>query len=197
MESRRLLHKVSMHHTFRIVLAICMVVALGCTAVPGRTTVPQGAQMLFWERQSWETGGGRSRLTIWKDGRSQIIVVPDAFSRAHPERFKARYGWTMVEKGGGMLFIREPAFPANVAREKFQKAFEAGVHLLETFRPDYVDGEGIVVGTQIDGKTKETVIPMFLEENRGTRNHRRFLAVSEILADFDVAAYKSTKQSSR
>lgn len=197
MESRRLLHKVSMHLTFRIVLGICTVIALGCTAEPARTTVPQGAEMLFWERQSWETGGGRSRLTIWKDGRSQIVVVPDAFSRAHPERFKARYGWIMVEKAGGMSFIREPAFPAHVAQEKFQKAFQAGAHLLETFRPDYVDGEGTVVGTQIDGKTKETVIPMFLEENKGTRNHKRFLAVSEILADFDVAAYELTTQSSR
>jgi hypothetical protein len=193
-ESRRLLHKVSMDLKFRIVLAICTVIALGCIAEPALTTVPQGAEMLFWERQSWETGGGRSRLTIWKDGRSQIVVVPDAFSRAHPERFKARYGWIMVEKAGGMLFIREPAFPTHVAREKFQKAFEAGAHLLETFRPDYVDGEGTVLGTQIDGKTKETVIPMFQEKNKSTRNHKRFLAVSEILADFDVAAYEFTKQ---
>jgi hypothetical protein len=192
-ESRRLLHKVSMHQKFRIVLAICTVVALGCTAEPGRTTVPQGAEMLFWEWQSWETGGGRSRLTIWKDGRSQIVVVPDAFSRGHPERFNARDGWIMVEKAGGVLFLQEPAFPTNVAREKFQKAFGAGVHLLETFRPDYVDGEGTVVGTQIDGQTKETVIPMFLEENKGTRNHKRFLAVSQILADFDVDAYELTK----
>lgn len=197
MESRRLLHKVSMYQKFSIVLAIYTVIGLGCTAEPGRTTVPQGAEMLFWERQSWETGGGRNRLTIWKDGRSQIVVVPDAFSRTHPERFKARYGWIMVEKAEGISFIREPALPTAVAREKFQKAFQAGAHLLETFRPDYVDGEGTVVGTQIDGKTKETVIPMFLDENKGTRNHKRFLAVSEILADFDVAAYELTTQSSR
>lgn len=193
MESRRLLHKVSVHLNFRIVLAICTVLALGCTAEPARTTVPTDADMLFWERQSWETGGGRSRLTLWKDGRSQIVVVPDAFSRAHPERFKARYGWIMVEKSRGVLFIREPAFPTDVAREKFRKAFEAGIHLLKTFRPDYVDGEGTVVGTQIDGRTKETVIPMFLEKNEGTRNHKRFLAVSNILADFPADAYELTK----
>jgi len=34
---------------------------------------------------------------------------------------------------------------------------------------------------------------MFLDKNRGTRNHKRFLAVSEILANFDVQAYELTK----
>lgn len=34
---------------------------------------------------------------------------------------------------------------------------------------------------------------MFLEKNEGTRNHKRFLAVSKILADFPAAAYELTK----
>ncbi len=92
-----------------------------------------------------------------------------------------------------MFFVREPAFPRDVAREKFTKAFEAGIHFLESFRPDYVDGNGTLVGIQIDSKLKETVIPMFLDKNRGTRNHKRFLAVSDILANFDVHAYELTK----
>ncbi len=99
----------------------------------------------------------------------------------------------MVEKSSGVSFLREPAFPRDVAREKFTKVFDAGIHLLESFRPDYVDGSGTLVGIQIDGKLKETVIPMFLDKNRGTRNHKRFLAVSEILANFDVHAYELTK----
>lgn len=53
----------------------------------------------------------------------------------------------------------------EVAREKFQRAFEAGIHLLESFRPDYVDGEGTLVGIQIHGELKETVVPMFLDKN--------------------------------
>ena len=176
-----------------IVFAICIIGAFGCATDPGRTTVPQGAEMLFWEWQSWETGGGRNRLTIWKDGRSQIVVVPDAHTRGNPERFRPRQGWTMVEKSSGVSFLREPAFPRDVAREKFTKVFDAGIHLLESFRPDYVDGSGTLVGVQIDGKLKETVIPIFLDKNRGTRNHKRFLAVSEILANFDVHAYELTK----
>jgi hypothetical protein len=153
--------------------------------------------MLFWEWQSWETGGGWNRLTLWKDGRSQIKVVPDAYTRGHPERVRARQGWKLVEGPIGASFVREPAFPEAVAREKFRRAFEAGIHLLESFRPDYVDGEGTLVGTQIDGKTKETVIPMFLENYKGTQNHKRFLAVSQILADFDVDAYDLTDASTR
>lgn len=99
----------------------------------------------------------------------------------------------MAVEGGGVSFVREPAFPEDVARKKFQRAFEAGVHLLESFRPDYMDGEGTLVGIQINGEIKETVIPMFTGKNRGTRNHNRFLAVSEVLADFEVDAYELTK----
>ena len=98
----------------------------------------------------------------------------------------------MVKKARGLSFIRDPAFPEDVARDKFRRAFEAGIHLLETFRPDYVDGSGTLVGTQINGQLKETVIPMFLDKQQGTQNHKRFLAVSEILADFDVNAYELT-----
>ena len=99
----------------------------------------------------------------------------------------------MVEKAAGVSFIRDPAFPEDLAREKFRRAFEAGIHLLETFRPDYVDGSGTLVGIQIDDKFNETVIPMFLDKQQGTRNHKRFLAVSKILSEFDVDAYELKK----
>ncbi len=189
MESRRLLHKVGMRRHYRIVCTILMVGTFGCGVEPDRITIPEGAEMLFWEWQSWETGGGRNRLTIWKDGRSQVVVVPDAYTRRHPEKFHAREGWKQVKGPRGISFVQEPAFPEDEAREKFRKAFEAGIHLLQTFGPDYVDGSGTVVGIQIDGKLKETVIPVFVENNQGTTNHKRFLDVSKILADFPVDAY--------
>lgn len=84
----------------------------------------------------------------------------------------------------------------DVDREKFQRTFEARIHLLESFRPDYVDGEGTLVGIQINDELKETVVPMFLDKNQGTRNHKRSLAVAEILADFDIDAYELTKRQS-
>lgn len=178
-----------MNRKLTITLAICIVFGLACAEEPGRTTLPEGAEMLFWEWQSWETGGGRNRLTLWKDGRSQIMVIPDVYTRRHPDKFHAREGWKPVKKSRGISFVQDPAFPEDVAREKFQKAFEAGIHLLESFQPEYVDGSGTVIGVQIDGKLKETVIPMFLDKNQGTRNHKRFLSVSAILADFPVDAY--------
>ena len=182
-----------MHRKSMIVFIICIVGALGCAAQPGRTPLPEGAEMLFWEWQSWETGGGQNRLTLWKDGRSQIVVVPDAYFHGNPERFHPRQGWEMTEGPGGVFFAREPAFPEDVAREKFRRAFEAGMHLLESFRPFYLDGSGTLIGTQIDGTLRETVIPMFRDNDRGTRNHKRFLTVSEILADFNVYAYDLTQ----
>lgn len=131
---------------------------------------------------------------MWKDGRSQIVVVPDAYyTRGNPERFRPRQGWEMTERPGGVFFAREPAFPEDVARKKLRRAFETGILLLKSFRPFYLDGSGTLIGTQINGTLSETVIPMFGDKNRGTRNHERFLAVSEILADFDVDAYDLTQ----
>ena len=183
----------SMYLKLQIVFAMISAFALGCAAEDARITVPQGAEMLFWEWQSWETGGGRNRLTIWKDGRSQIVVVPDAYTRRDWKRLRPRPGWLILVEGGGVTFIRQPAYPEEVAREMFRRAFETGIHLLESFSPDYLDGEGTLVGSQIDGQLKQSVIPMFLEKNLGSENHKRFLAVSKILADFDVAAYDSVE----
>ncbi len=41
------------------------------------------------------------------------------------------------------------------------------------------------VGVHIDGKLIETVIPMFLDRHKGSSNHKRFMAVSRVLSDFD------------
>lgn len=61
MESLRLLHKI------KIVFAISIVFAFGCTMEPSRSPVPRGAEMLFWEWQSWEMGG-RSRSREVSEG---------------------------------------------------------------------------------------------------------------------------------
>lgn len=89
----------------------------------------------------------------------------------------------------GPYFVRKNVFPENVAKDKFDQALVAGIRLLETFKPDYVDGSGTLVGVQIDGELKETVIPMFLDRHQGSANHKRFVAVSKVLADFDRHAY--------
>lgn len=166
-----------------------MLVALGCAAEPLRVPVPADARMLFWERQSWEPGGGSSRLTLWADGRSEVIVAPGDQMRGSYERLRPREGWTVNRASGGVRFVRDQIYPEQIAREKFRMAFEAGMHLLESFPPDYLDGSGTLVGVQIGDDLKQTTIPMFLDSRQGTPNHMRFLTVAEILGDFDDHAY--------
>jgi hypothetical protein len=170
-------------------LIVIGIVLFGCNANDASSIDLSEVEMIFWENQSWETGGGKSRLSIWADGKSEIMVVPDAYFRHRTERLRLRNGWTMRNDERGVYFVKKNVFPAEVARKKFMQALEAGLHLLETFKPDYLDGSGTVVGIQINGDLNETVIPMFLDRQKGTENHQRFLAVSKILSDFDTQPY--------
>ena len=145
--------------------------------------------MIFWEPQSWEAGGGRSRLTLWADGRSEAVVVPDEYFQPSSEKLHLRDGWVKEQGANGLYFVRANVFPVTVAKDKFNQALAAGIGLLKTFKPGYVDGSGTVVGVQINGELKETVIPMFLDQHRGSANHQRFIAVSKVLSDFDRHAY--------
>lgn len=170
------------------VIALC-IIPLGCGSQSGTSSDNAKVEMIFWESQSWEAGGGRSRLTIWADGRSEVVVVPDAPLRLQSEKLHLQEGWRMEPGRKGPYFVRKNVFPENVAKDKFDQALVAGIRLLETFKPDYVDGSGTLVGVQIDGELKETVIPMFLDRHQGSANHKRFVAVSKVLADFDRHAY--------
>jgi len=169
-------------------IVLCFAI-LCCSSPPPSDQKPPDAEMIFWEHQSWEVGGGRSRLTIWADGRSEVMVVPDAYLRRKPEGLRPRDGWTMKKSADGLYFIRRNVFQEHIAKDKFNQALAAGIHLLKTFKPDYVDGSGTLVGIQINGELIETVIPMFLDRNRGSEDHERFLGVSEVLSGFDGHAY--------
>lgn len=173
----------------RVSLITLCFILLGCSAPPASALSPPDIEMIFWEYQSWEVGGGRNRLTIWANGRSETIVVPDAYSQGSPETLHPREGWIMKKGAQGLYLLRENVFPEDVATHKFDQASAAGIHLLKTFNPDYVDGGGTLVGVQIDGALKETVIPMFLDRNKGSANHKHFIAVSEVLSDFDRHSY--------
>ncbi len=171
-----------------ILLALCMAL-LSCSSEPTSKGKPPGVQMIFWELQSWESGGGRSRLTLWSDGRSEVMVVPDEHFRRNPDMVLPRNGW-MVRNGMlGLHFIRTNVFPEEVAQEKVRQAMAAGIHRLKTFKPGYLDGSGTLVGVEIDGKLIETVLPMFLDQDRGSANHKRFIGVAKVLSDFDRRAY--------
>lgn len=171
-----------------ITIALCTV-TIGCDSQSETSSDNSKVEMIFWESQSWETGGGRSRLTIWADGKSEVVVVPDAPLLLKSKSLRLRDGWRMEQDNSGPYFVRENVYPENVAKDKFYRALAAGIRLLETFNPDYVDGSGTLVGVKVDGRLKETVIPMFLDRQQGTINHGRFIAVSKVLTDFDRHAY--------
>ena len=176
-------------------LAVCSAAA-GCRQKPRPVEkelppiqMPAGAEMIFWEEQCWEAGGGKSRLTIWADGRSEIRVVPDSVLRRKPKTLRPRQGWTMKKDARGPYLVRQDVYPTEVAKDKFERAWTAGISVLEPFRADYCDGGGTLVGVQVNGELEQTTIPEFPKSQVGSVNHRRVVAVAEVLADFDGHAY--------
>jgi len=176
----------------KIFLAFLSMSLIGCSSQPAPEAVPPDAEMIFWEQQSWEAGGGRNRLTIWKDGRSEVIVVPGTFYNS--AELRPRQGWTRTKGVTGYYFVRPNVFPEKIAIYKFNQALADGIHLLETFKPDYVDGGGTLVGVQVNGRLTETVIPMFLDQQQGTSNHERYVLVAKVLAKFDKNAFYNQKK---
>lgn len=162
----------------------CVVLAMGERPASG------AVEMIVWEQQNWEPGGGYGRLTLWRDGRSEIEVVPgDAVTAAAPD-LQEKPGWTKVGEGRSVSFVRRDVYPPEVASAKLQQALDAGIRHLESFRPDYLDGGGTRVVVQSHGEQRETIVPYFSDQGKQTANYRRFAAVSEILGGFDTDAFE-------
>lgn len=175
-----------------LLFLICSMAVPATTTGSERMPVPDGAEMIVWEHQNWETNGGFERLTIWSDGRSEVVVAPLRYSQDGQENLRPINGWEKVKQKSPphVEFVRKNIYPPDVARAKFKEAFAAGIHLLESFKPGYVDGGGTRIVIRIKGQQKGIVIPMFMDREKGTSNHERFLAVSEILGGFDKSAYE-------
>ena len=107
------------------------------------TAVIPEAEMIFWEKQSWETGGGSNRLTLWADGRSEVTVIPGKGFPMDPEEYPAREGWTQTQERDYLSYTRQNVFSKEVVQQKIRDAMAAEMHLLETFQPNYVDGGGV------------------------------------------------------
>ena len=181
-----------MNFSKKISLAFLCVSLIGCSSQPAPDAPPPDAEMIFWEQQSWETGGDRNRLTIWKDGRSEIIVAPGVYYNS--VELKPREGWTQKKGEAGYYFVRANVYPERIATYKFNQALADGIHLLKSFNPNYVDGSGTLVGVQVDGKLTETLNPMFLDQQQGTPNHERYVIVAKVLAKFDKNAFYNQKE---
>jgi len=171
-----------------IIVAAILSVALepGLAAAQPTTNKSGEIDMIFWEKQSWKSGGPSKRLTLWADGRSEITVKKSGKPK------KTKPGWSAREEKPWTVYTKAPPYSAEETRHKFAAAIAAGIGELRTFPPGYADGSGTLSGVSVDGKLTTIVIPMFLHEgqkdDKGSENHKRFLAVDAILGDFDINA---------
>jgi hypothetical protein len=94
-------------------IAFCLAL-MGRRLQPISDWKPPNPEMIFREQQSWEVGGGRCRLTLWAEGRSVVLVVPDAYFRTSPEMLRLRTGWMIKKSAEGPYFIRNNVFPEDV-----------------------------------------------------------------------------------
>jgi len=174
-----------------IIVLIYSIVVPAITTGSERNPIPDGVEMIVWEKQNWESNGGFERLTIWSDGRSEVVVAPLRYSHDSQENLRTKIGWERIKHKSPphVEFVRKDIYPPDVAQAKFKEALAAGIHLLESFMPSYRDGGGTLVVIQTKGQQKKISIPMFMDSEKGTLNHKRFLAVSEILSGFDKSAY--------
>ena len=161
-----------------LVPAVAFLTLAGCAPVPPEP--PSDIDMIFWEEQSWETGGYSQRLTLWADGQSEIRIVLGG-QTPRSGIIRLRPGWTNTD---GALVKRSPLSPEE-ARDRFERALKAGIHLLEPVRANYLDGSGTLVGVRIGGNVREVVIAHLSDSWRQTTNYRRFQAVAEVMSDFD------------
>jgi hypothetical protein len=175
-----------------LVISVCTVVFLilgvdfyrtkiGTPAfLDAKVIVPDGVEMIYWGQQSRSADGGEHGLTLWADGRSEISVSGGCK--------KLKPGWEVVRTDEYISARRPNVFSKEDAKQKFQAALAAGIHELKTFEPSYKDGGLTIVIVQINGKSQSVMVPDFdvvAPNEKGSRNHRLFLAVQKILDDYD------------
>jgi hypothetical protein len=171
-----------------IVVAAILSVALEARPAMAQPQVKtsESIEMIFWEKQSWKSNGPSKRLTLWADGRSETRV------KQWGEPRKTRPGWSVRQEKPWTVYTKTAPYSTEEARRKFTAAIAAGITGLRTFPAGYNDGSGTLSGVSVAGKLTETVIPMFLHEgekdNKGSENHKIFLAVDAILGNFDADA---------
>ncbi len=175
-----------------LVLLICAMAVPAIARAAAPVPAADDVEMILWEHQNWETNGGFERLTLWHDGRSEIVVAPLRYAHDDQEYLRPNSGWERVSYPSPphIEFVRNNPYPPEVVRGKFSAALAAGIRLLKPFQAEYLDGSGTRVVIQAGGRQQEIVIPRFADRDRGTPNHTRFLAVAKILGQFDRAAYQ-------
>ena len=163
----------------------------------GATHIPDGVEMIFWE--NW--GSDRSRLTIWADGRSEIVVdtgdgpialIPSTINTGNNVvAAKSKPGWTVVSgEAGAAVFRKSNPYSKSRASAMFHAALAAGFCQLKEFQQGYDDGGSTTIGMQIKGVLTTRNIPNFLPSDIRLMplNYRRYCDVEKILGGFDSDA---------
>lgn len=155
------------------------------SATPATRSADHAApSTLFFETQEWETGGKTTRLTLWADGRSESLVT--LWDDGRP----LAPGWQAVTRKAGMLTaLKSSVLPPEEAQRRFRAALAAGFTQIRTFPSNVRDGGAFLLGYSDDAGDHKTLVPLFLHEgqpdDKGSDNHRRFLAVKSAIGDFD------------
>ena len=68
-----------------------------------------------------------------------------------------------------------------MARNIFREAVQAGITLLKSEQPEYLDGGGVLLGAKVEGVLHQATIPTFNEQ---LDQETRFKAVGQVLQDF-------------
>ena len=96
-------------------------------------------------------------------------------------------GWRKLDAPSATTFIHPNPFSTNEGKQKLAAAVKAGISLLQSEDPQYLDGGGVFVGVQVNGALHQAVIPTFNEE---LRQRVRFAAVERALAEFPQEAFE-------
>jgi hypothetical protein len=125
--------KTNLLKSYFLVLMTCLISIPGFATAAENDSVIQGVEMIIWEHQNREPNGGYERLTLWRDGRSEVGVAPRARIPSGPTDLVPKRGWTAVRQKHQIKFVRKDIYPPEVVRAKLQQAVEAGIHHLITF----------------------------------------------------------------
>lgn len=167
----------------RIRISTVIFCLLSTLAIPchGADNAPTIDDLIIWEIQDWKSTGGHKRLTLWRDGYSEIeVVLPDDAKTPSPSA-----GWERIRENDKIRYVHRNAYTPDATRKMFRQAIRAGIRRLSSFHPVKKDAGGTRVVVSLDGERKELIIPDFLGRYNGNTNHRRFQAVSAILGHFN------------
>ncbi|MBI3839707.1 MAG: hypothetical protein HY288_17435 [Planctomycetia bacterium] len=92
------------------------------------------------------------------------------------------------------MYIKGYPFSIQEAKTKYSAAMAAGIDQLKSFPPQHPGGDVTAVTIGIRGQVTTVEIPEFYgkgkeNNNIGSENHQRFLAVKKIVDDFDTDAF--------